>query len=56
MARWPVLGWARTGACHCPEGIAIGRRHQFSVGSLLEGAVYRGDLRTGEGEVIDLPT
>lgn len=35
-----------------PEGIAIGRGHQLYVGSLLDGAVYRGDLRTGEGDVL----
>jgi hypothetical protein len=34
-----------------PEGIAVGRGHQFYVGSLLDGAIYRGDLRTGQGEV-----
>ena len=34
-----------------PEGIAVGRGHQFYVGSLLDGAVYKGDLRTGTGEV-----
>jgi len=35
-----------------PEGIAIGRGHAFYVGSLLDGAIYKGDLRTGEGGVI----
>ena len=34
-----------------PEGIALGRGHQFYVGSLLSGAIYKGDLRTGQGEV-----
>jgi len=34
-----------------PEGIAAGRGHEFYVGSLLGGAIYKGDLRTGEGEV-----
>jgi hypothetical protein len=34
-----------------PEGIAVGRGHDFYVGSLLDGAVYKGDLRTGQGEV-----
>ena len=36
-----------------PEGIAIGRGANFYVGSLLNGAVYKGDLRTGEGGVIN---
>ena len=35
-----------------PEGIAIGRGHEFYVGSLLDGAIYRGDLRTGDGDVL----
>ena len=35
-----------------PEGIAVGRGHTFYVGSIPTGAVYRGDLRTGEGEVL----
>jgi sugar lactone lactonase YvrE len=35
-----------------PEGITIGSGQDFFVGSLLDGALYRGDLRTGEGEVI----
>ncbi|HEX6230808.1 MAG TPA: superoxide dismutase [Actinomycetota bacterium] len=35
-----------------PEGIAIGRGTTFFVGSIPTGAVYRGDLRTGEGEVL----
>lgn len=34
-----------------PEGIATGRDAEFFVGSLAGGAVYRGDLRTGEGDV-----
>ena len=34
-----------------PEGIALGTGHQFYVGSLLSGAIYKGDLRTGQGEV-----
>lgn len=38
-----------------PEGIATGRGHQFFVGSLDGGAVYRGDLRTGEGAVVVPP-
>jgi hypothetical protein len=35
-----------------PEGITIGTGQDFFVGSLLDGSLYRGDLRTGEGEVI----
>lgn len=35
-----------------PEGIAVGRGHTFYVGSIPTGAVYRGDLRTGEGGVL----
>jgi sugar lactone lactonase YvrE len=38
-----------------PEGIAVGRGSSFYVGSLLNGAVYGGDLRTGEGQVIVPP-
>jgi hypothetical protein len=35
-----------------PEGIDIGKGTTFYVGSIPTGAVYRGDLRTGEGEVL----
>lgn len=35
-----------------PEGIAAGRGSTFYVGSLADGAVYRGDLRTGRGDVL----
>ncbi|HEX5940796.1 MAG TPA: hypothetical protein VFY66_00900 [Anaerolineales bacterium] len=35
-----------------PEGIAVGKGHTFYVGSIPAGAVYRGDLRTGEGDVL----
>ena len=34
-----------------PEGIAIGPGSTFYAGSRANGAVYRGDVRTGEGEV-----
>jgi sugar lactone lactonase YvrE len=34
-----------------PEGIAIGKGARFYVGSIPTGAIYRGDLRTGEGAV-----
>jgi sugar lactone lactonase YvrE len=35
-----------------PEGIAVGTGTTFYVGSIPTGAVYRGDLRTGEGDVL----
>ena len=35
-----------------PEGIAIGRWKTFYVGSLAGAGIYRGDLRSGEGEVL----
>jgi hypothetical protein len=35
-----------------PEGIAVGYGHDFYVGSLLDGSIYRGDLRTGDGGVL----
>lgn len=35
-----------------PEGIAVGRGSTFYVGSIPTGAVYAGDLRTGEGDVL----
>lgn len=35
-----------------PEGIAIGKGTSFYVGSLANGAVYRGDLRTGLGDIL----
>ena len=38
-----------------PEGIASGNGTTFYVGSIPTGEVYRGDLRTGEGEVIVEP-
>lgn len=38
-----------------PEGIAVGRGSTFYVGSLSDGSVYRGDLRTGEGTVLTAP-
>ena len=34
-----------------PEGIAIGKGTTFYVGSIPTGAIYRGDLRTGDGDV-----
>ncbi len=38
-------GWA-------PEGIATGRGTDFYVGSLANGGIYKGDLRTGEGDIL----
>ena len=35
-----------------PEGIAAGRGSTFFVGSIPTGAVFRGDLRTGDGDLI----
>jgi sugar lactone lactonase YvrE len=35
-----------------PEGIASGRGTTFYVGSLADGAIYAGDLRTGQGAVL----
>ena len=35
-----------------PEGIAVGKGTTFYVGSIPTGAIYRGDLRTGEGEIL----
>jgi hypothetical protein len=32
-----------------PEGIAVGTGNTFYVGSLRDGDIYRGDLRSGEG-------
>ncbi|MFJ8191720.1 SMP-30/gluconolactonase/LRE family protein [Streptomyces sp. NPDC096094] len=49
-ARWPTQfplpdGWL-------PEGITIGRGPYAYMGSRADGAVYRTDLRTGEGRVV----
>ena len=49
-ASWPTEfplpnGWL-------PEGIAIGSRPYAYLGSRADGAVYRTDLRTGEGKVL----
>ena len=35
-----------------PEGITTSKRHTFFVGSRDNGAIYRGDLRTGEGAIL----
>jgi sugar lactone lactonase YvrE len=36
-----------------PEGIAIGKRATFYVGSIPTGAIYRGNLRTGQGAILN---
>jgi sugar lactone lactonase YvrE len=38
-----------------PEGIAVGTGTTFYVGSIPTGAIYRGDLRTGEGDLLVQP-
>jgi sugar lactone lactonase YvrE len=35
-----------------PEGIAVGEGSTFYVGSIPTGAIYSGDLRTGEGDIL----
>lgn len=35
-----------------PEGITTAKRHSFFVGSRTTGAIYRGSLRTGEGDIL----
>jgi sugar lactone lactonase YvrE len=35
-----------------PEGIAVGKGSEFFVGSIPTGRIYRGDLRTGAGEIL----
>ena len=35
-----------------PEGIVKGNGSEFFVGSLVAGAIYKGDLRTGEGSTL----
>ena len=35
-----------------PEGIAVGRGHDVYAGSLSTGGIWKGDLRTGEGDVL----
>lgn len=39
-----------------PEGIVIGPKNDFYVGSLVSGKIYKGDLQSGNGEVIIDPT
>lgn len=38
-----------------PEGIAVGQGSTFYVGSLADGSIYKGDLRTGIGAVFTDP-
>lgn len=38
-----------------PEGIAVGRGHNFYVGSIPTGAIFHGELRTGEGDLLVPP-
>jgi sugar lactone lactonase YvrE len=38
-----------------PEGIASGKGTTFYVGSIPTGAIYRGDFRTGTGEILVQP-
>ncbi len=38
-----------------PEGIALGRGSTFYTGSLANGAIFKGDLRTGSGTVLMTP-
>ncbi len=40
---------------HAPEGIAVGRGSSFYAGSLANGSVFGGDLRTGAGEIVVPP-
>jgi sugar lactone lactonase YvrE len=35
-----------------PEGISIGKGTSFYVGSVGDGAIYRGDLKTGKGKIL----
>jgi sugar lactone lactonase YvrE len=38
-----------------PEGIAVGRGPTFFVGSIPTGSIYKGNLRTGQGEILVPP-
>jgi sugar lactone lactonase YvrE len=38
-----------------PEGIAIGKGTTFYVGSIPSGRIFRGDLRTGDGDDFPVP-
>lgn len=39
-----------------PEGIVIGQGSDFYVGSAVNGKIYKGDLRTGEGDIFINPS
>ena len=39
-----------------PEGIASGNGSTFFVGSLAGGSIFKGDLRTGAGEILSMQT
>jgi sugar lactone lactonase YvrE len=39
-----------------PEGIAVGRGTAVFTGSLVDGTIWRGDLRTGTGDVLVTPS
>ena len=39
-----------------PEGVVVGNGLDIYAGSLATGAVYKADLRTGQGEIIVLST
>lgn len=39
-----------------PEGIVLGYRNDFYVGSLVSGAIYKGNILTGEGEIFITPS
>jgi len=47
---WPEVIPLPTG--FQPEGIDIAGGHKFYVGSIPTGAVYKGDLRTGRGDLV----
>ncbi|QIA09348.1 SMP-30/gluconolactonase/LRE family protein [Draconibacterium halophilum] len=38
-----------------PEGITTGPNHNFYVGSLVSGQIYKGNLKTGEGNILYAP-
>lgn len=38
-----------------PEGVEVGRGHDIYAGSLATGAIYRADLRTGQGGIVVPP-
>jgi len=39
-----------------PEGIVVGTGSSFFVGSLVDGTIWKGDLRTGRGELLVTPS